>query len=278
MKSILVALDNTPAGRSAGEIALGLGRKHRAKVVALSLVDLGYLAPAEPLPLGGASFKAMADAARIERASIQIDKLLREFEAKRQRHNVQGEILRIDGDPLAALTRAATGHDLVVIGRDTSFHFIASHETAPVVELLLKRNPRPVLVVPAVKSVKALTSILIAFDGSVAAAKALQIFALLDLAKKAKLRLLSIAPNEKEAQDLVAEAAGYLALYGITPERHGIVGTTDIAGALLAETKQWKPDMLVMGAFGHRGWREALLGSCTQTLLRECPTSLFIHH
>ncbi|HUZ73604.1 MAG TPA: universal stress protein [Stellaceae bacterium] len=278
MKSILVALDNTPAAKSAGDVALGLAQQHQAAVMALSVVDLDYLAPPEPVPLGGTAFKAAADAARIERASREIDKLLHEFEAKRQRHKLLGEALRINGAPLPALTRAATGHDLVVIGRDTSFHAVPSRETALTVELLLKRNPRPVLVVPPLESVNEMGSILIAFDGSLAAAKALQIFALLDLAKKTKLRLLSIAPDEKEAQDLVAEAAGYLALYGISPERHGIVATADIAGTLLAETKRWKPDMLVMGAFGHRGWREALLGSCTKSLLRACPTSLFIHH
>jgi nucleotide-binding universal stress UspA family protein len=36
--------------------------------------------------------------------------------------------------------------------------------------------------------------------------------------------------------------------------------------------------MLVMGAFGHRGFREILFGSCTRHLFNTAPLPLFIYH
>ena len=36
--------------------------------------------------------------------------------------------------------------------------------------------------------------------------------------------------------------------------------------------------LLVMGAFGHRGFREILFGSCTRRLFKTAPLPLFIYH
>jgi len=36
--------------------------------------------------------------------------------------------------------------------------------------------------------------------------------------------------------------------------------------------------MIVAGAYGHRGWREWILGSTTERLLETAPIPLFVHH
>jgi nucleotide-binding universal stress UspA family protein len=46
---------------------------------------------------------------------------------------------------------------------------------------------------------------------------------------------------------------------------------------VIAEVKSLGADLLMMGADGHRGWRQTVLGSCTPRLLSDCPAPLFIH-
>ena len=85
--------------------------------------------------------------------------------------------------------------------------------------------------------------------------------------------------SEQEAADrCVRQASAYLGLYGTATVARSIASTADPAELVIAEVKSLGADLLVMGAYGHRGWREILLGSFTTRLLSECPTALFIHH
>jgi len=52
----------------------------------------------------------------------------------------------------------------------------------------------------------------------------------------------------------------------------------DPADLLLRRAAAIDAHMLVMGAFGHRGVREILFGSCTRRLFEGAPLPLFIYH
>jgi nucleotide-binding universal stress UspA family protein len=47
---------------------------------------------------------------------------------------------------------------------------------------------------------------------------------------------------------------------------------------LLRRCEELEARMLVMGAYGHRGWRDFLFGSTTSHLLESASLPLFIHH
>lgn len=275
MKSILVALDRTPAAAAARATALALATAHRARLIGIGVLDKDYLTAAQAIPPGGAYYKFRSDLERLKHANAVLGELVETFEADCRQCKVEGRGVTVDGEPLAQVLAAAHGHDLIVLGRDTTFHGEPESRISTTVGQLLKHNPRPLLVTPPAAT--AVAPILVAYDGSIAAARALQMFTLLRLAA-AEVHVVSIHPQDEAARATASGAMAYLELYGAKAHVHAIVSGADPADILIAQARLLSAGILVMGAFGHRGWREALLGSCTTKLLEECPTSLFVHH
>ncbi len=276
MKSILLALDDTPAGAAACRVAIALAEKCSARVTGLCILDTEFLTPREPEPIGGAYYKMQIDTARLKRARDKQATLVTSFEDNCRERNVVATSALLDGTPLPHILHAADSHDLIVIGRDTAFHSQPARHMAETVEELLKKNPRPI-VVTAPTSTK-IDPILVAFDGSVAAARSLQVFTLLHMEDAGSVHLVSVAVSDEEARSIAQRGAGYLALHGVSVQTHAIASSVDPADILLAEAQSIDAGVIVMGAFGHRRWRESLLGSCTRRLFEESQMSLFVHH
>ena len=57
MRSLLLALDDTPAGASASEFAMSLAAAHDASVTGVSILDVDYLTAVEPFAIGTAYYK-----------------------------------------------------------------------------------------------------------------------------------------------------------------------------------------------------------------------------
>jgi nucleotide-binding universal stress UspA family protein len=276
MKRLLVALDNTPASEAALAVSLSLAGRFRAGLTGISILDIAHLTAPEPVPLGASYYKLRADLARLQRAHEQAVKFRDQFLARCLASGVSGRAAMLEGSPANEVRTAAAVHDMIVIGRDTDFHNEPSGGLAKTVEHILKGNPRPLMITP--EKAKTPSSILIAYDGSIPAARALQIFTLLGLAKDCELSVVSVHADASVAERMVRDANEYLSLYGYESEKLAIESSADPAEVVTDRVSQIGADVLVMGAYGHRGWREALLGSCTKRLLSKGSTSLFIYH
>lgn len=276
MKSILVALNGTPAAKAARQVGLSLAEKHAARLTGICVLDVKHLTAPEPVPIGGEYYKFKYEAERLKRATEELAGLVEDFDRVCVRRKLDGKGILTEGEPSEEILRAADAHDLIVMGRDTAFRSEATQETTTTVEYMLKHNPRPIIVTPG--RAGRVAPVLVAFDGSIPAARSLQIFTLLQMVRGAEVHIVSVHRTEDGAQALAKRGAAYLKLYGVSPHLHPIASPADAADALLAETTSLKAGLIVMGAFGHRGWREALLGSCTREMIRECPTNLFVHH
>ena len=147
---------------------------------------------------------------------------------------------------------------------------------APVIPALLKEGARALLVVPESPAPDE-GPVLVGYDGSLPAMRALQLFALLGLAEGAPVTVLSADPDAAEAARLAAEGASYLRRHGLAVEERAVA---DGGGAalLLAEATAMQARLLVVGAFGTGTLRALLVGSTTRRLLRDAPCAVFIQH
>ena len=179
----------------------------------------------------------------------------------------------------------ATAHDLVALGRNSIFDVEGELYDLPVcVERIVREEPRPILMVPseANRSGAAIADgpLLVAFDGSPAASRALHMFALLGLAQGRTVHVITVGDASDLATDTARRACKLL-------DRHGTAGSRPIglgdreAGTpsetILGLAKSIGAGMIVMGAYGRRGIRE-IFGSTTREILNACPTVLFLHH
>ncbi|WP_342238995.1 universal stress protein [Inquilinus sp. OTU3971] len=276
LKSLLIGLDTTEASNRAESVALDLAKRHGASICGVSVIDVPFLTAPEAIPIGGAYYKFAKDVALLKQAQQQSQTVLRQFEEHCRTLAVRSSTAEYHGEPYEELRKAADVHDLIVIGRDVTFHGGDHAVLGDPVARLVKTLPRPLVVVPPAPPRG--SAVLVAYDGSLPAMRALQLHALLDLYPDAATGVIAIDRDKAKAEAMAERGAHFLRLHGIRAEAVGIQSDEDPAQVLLSELQSYEPGLLVMGAFGHRGWREALLGSCTGTLLRQGSVPLFVYH
>jgi nucleotide-binding universal stress UspA family protein len=276
IRSILVALDDTEGAQRARDLAIALARRTGAALTAATVLDWPHVMDAhEAVPPGAAAFKERRDAARARRAEEDAEAA---FVACA---GAAGETtftrLRLTEAPEPALVAAGASHDVIVMGRDSTLGLEDCPDgLAPVIEALLHDGARPLLVVPPGTPPEG-RGILVGYDGSIPAMRALQLFALLGLAEDAPVRVLSVAETRDEASRMAEMAAGYLRAHGIAAQALPIEGARPV-DALLTEAAAMPARMLVMGAYEHSGLRTLFVGSATRRLLREAPCPVFVAH
>ena len=286
LRSILVALDGSESSTAASQVALQLASKHSAHVEGLGIVNSGGIQRPEPVPIGGTAIKAALDLSRLGTARERVDRVLQAFQAQVAKASISShDILAKEGNPLQLIARRATAHDLIAVGRNSIFDVEGELYDLPVcVERIVREDPRPILLVPSETSESVVanggTSILVAYDGSAAASRALHIFALLGLARDRAVHVMTAAGDADAAMETAGLACELLARHSAS-QVHAI-GLGDREAGTPAETilglaKSLSVEMIVMGAYGHRGIRE-IFGSTTRKILNACPTVLFLHH
>ncbi|MFH6782036.1 MULTISPECIES: universal stress protein [Methylobacterium] len=176
---------------------------------------------------------------------------------------------------LARFSAQARLHDLAVI--DAEPRMLTGDRG--LIETLLFESGRPLIVVPPGCETVTTRRILVAWDGSAQAARALH--DALPFLRQAESVDIVVVSGEKDLSHAVpgAEVAPGLAHHGVAvtvtdlPARDG-----DVAGTLRGHATETGADMIVMGAFVHSLLRETVFGGVTQGMLRACPVPLLMAH
>lgn len=275
LRSILVALDDTPGAVAARDAAIALARRTGASLTVAVVLDLPHAAPEhEAVPIGAAAFKARRDARLKELAEREAQVALAACAAAAG--GLPYEVLRLEGAPEPALLRAGATHDLLLIGRDSTLgREETDHGVAPVIVNLLHDGTRPLLVIPP-ETRPAPGPVLVGYDGSLPIITTLQLFALLGLAEGAPVVVASVADTLAEATPLAEEGCAYLRKHGLETKALPLAGDRP-ADILLAEAEGLQARMLVLGAFEESAVRRLLLGSATRHLLAAARVPVFIH-
>ncbi|MBB3019604.1 nucleotide-binding universal stress UspA family protein [Microvirga lupini] len=176
-------------------------------------------------------------------------------------------------DLIKSFAAQARTHDLTILDAEP----ISLAVDRGLIEAVLTDSGRPLITVPPGRETFAGDRILVAWDGSAKAARALN-DALPFLRAASQVELVSVT-GEKDLAHTVpgAEIAPHLARHGIQvnvlslPAQNG-----DVAEALRNHAHLTRADMIVMGAYVHSRLRQMMLGGTTQSLLKDCPVPLFL--
>jgi nucleotide-binding universal stress UspA family protein len=124
----------------------------------------------------------------------------------------------------------------------------------------------------------AVERIVVAYDASLQAARALHDFALSELWPEADVHVISLAEDATEASDTAELGAACLRLHGYRTDARPLVGKHDPAGKILAQVRDVDAGALVMGAYGKSRWRELVFGTVTRAILGEAMVPVFLSH
>jgi nucleotide-binding universal stress UspA family protein len=283
LKDILVEIDEARGHADRLALATELARVNEAHLIGLFAVE-----PVSALSLtlpGGADFVAADAVQQLERehrvARLGVAARLRaKFEETVNRAGISGEWRIADSDAVEALWLHAHYADLAIVGQ-------TDPEQRPrrggVAEAVLLGSGRPVLVVPFIGAKPEFRRVLIAWNASREAARAVN-DALPLLAQAEQVTVLSINPERGIAGegDLpAADIALHLARHGVKAEASHTASDPEeigIGDVILSSAADFGVDLIVMGGYGHSRVREFVLGGATRTILHHMTVPVLLSH
>ena len=279
LKKVLVVIDESNASYAAKNYAIELAKIHNCSLTGLGIVDTPWITAAQPEPLGGGAYKIYRDKEVIESTHVKVKEMLDNFKKLSQEQKVNCTILEQEGFPATEIENLSEEHDLIVMGSKTDFHFDLENDSDLTVQHITRDNPRPIVVVSSHDmSVMANDTVLVAYNGSLQAARSLHMFLLLGLGQGKKMHVITIAKDSQEAEVIVNRAQRMCQSYGYKATSENITSSEPIESILLDKLKQINPCMLVMGANSHSNLRTFFFGTKTEHMIKQSSTPLFIHH
>ncbi|MGN6524964.1 MAG: universal stress protein [Burkholderiaceae bacterium] len=265
--TILLPLDDDADAATRVQHAAVLARRLESHLVGLSC---------RPRPLTGATIPPGSEPPTPERRQAEEHARAREERFRRRCAAVGAshEVAIVGGDPRCALLERAATADLLVLGQPE----VGGGPCCMPVEDVLRRSPRPTLVLPARgRTGEGVTTALVAWDGSRGAARAAA-DALPLLACARAVHLVHVGRPRAEADAGLARAATWLSRHGIRAD----VAVADPAGSvgdtLLAHALRLHADLVVMGAWGRPRVVERLLGGTTRAVLEAAAVPVLLSH
>ena len=166
--------------------------------------------------------------------------------------------------------------DLVMLALNRPPGLSIMERLASGLQTILKRTPRPVMVVPTAAS--ALQHALLAYDGSPKAEEALFVATYLASRWQIQLSVVTVSSSGNGKKDTAVRAQSraktYLELADVTANYLAPTGPT--AQTLLGVAESEGVDFMVMGGFGHSSMKSLVLGSTLNRVLLEYKQPILI--
>jgi nucleotide-binding universal stress UspA family protein len=272
LRLALIGLDGSEESDAARDLGLRWAARAEARVFGLGVIDEARLLEEEAAALPGAHHWRVAgiEAHRAE-GRRRIREAIREFERCSSDFGVRCHSHQTEGGSAEQILAWSRRSDLVILGRRPR----EGHGSGTL-EAVLRECPRPVVAVPA--NAEGGEAVIVAYDGSAQASRAIYAFVASGLGLGRPVHVVAVEPSEVAASSLAATAADYLAAHDLEAHPCPVATEQAPAAALLDRSHRLGAGLLVMGAFGQSAVREFFLGSVTRTLLGESRAPIFCFH
>ena len=272
-RAILAAVKPGPSQDFVIDFASSLAEQHQLEIDACAVIDLAQLAPVEPVPLGGGAFKSQRDEQVVATARQHASAVMSRAEAAFRARGVKCSAQVREGDTATVLADAVQRCDLLVCGHTRG----GDATEQSLLHSILKHSPRPAIIVPQAEFSTG-RAVLVAYDGSAQAARALASFAESGLAKGRAVHIASFDNGSGVAKVHAETAQAFLHRHGIAGEVRIGTLTKDAGSLILDEALHMSAGLIVMGAFGRSAVREFFFGSVSHSILGVLPVPVFLDH
>jgi nucleotide-binding universal stress UspA family protein len=276
LRSVLVGVDGSEYSTAAMELGIQWAQRSGAVLVGLGIIDAPTISKPEPVPLGGSVYKVHRDVSLFADASHKVGQFLEHCARRCAEAEVACQILQDTGLPAEHILLEAQRYDLILLGQHTFFHFETQQQSDETLQVVLKQSPRPVVAVPA--ALPAGEVVVVAYDGSLHAARTLQMLQVLGLEGSQEVHVVCVDPDQERADHCVERAVAFLHSHHKVAQAYACATEAAPADVLLEHVHQVQASLLVMGAYGQSTLREFFGGSVTRTMLRDSPVPLFLYH
>ena len=279
IKRVLIPLDPSPFTKTALETGCFIAKQHGAELTGLVVLDIpGIRKSVGPVPIGGMHYAEKLEEFKEKEAKERIQLLLSMFREKCEKEGVRHREANHQGSPSERIIRESIYYDAVIMGMRTYFHFETSDKTGNTLDKILDHSITPIYGVPERYSLPNIpeekVKVLIAFDGSLPAARALQRFAQLSLPDVVEVMLLTSKQNKDVAEYHLEQAAAYLNTHSIFKVKREWT-SEKIISAIEEKYLDWA-NLIVVGAHSKKGLVDFMVGSLTKYLIKVAKKPILI--
>lgn len=274
-KSILMPVDGSEHSEIALEYAIEFSKFYEAKINLLHVIDIRALegplmqdisASIGAIPYG--NYQVQIREILEERA----DAILSQAEEKCKEADVGYKKKTNIGIVPKEICEEAHKVDLVVLGQRGEHARWATAILGSTLESVVRSCNKPILVT-ACQTVDNVDKILMAYDGENYANDALHVTANIATEMDLPMVVLTVASEEIGAQ-IIDEARDYLTPYELDVEYELVQG--DSADKILEIAHEKECNLIAMGAYGEWRFKELILGSTTESVLRKTDLPLLL--
>lgn len=276
IRRILVPLDPSGYTDAALRLAARLARVHCAQVEGLVVLDSpGIRSDMAPVEMVG--WPLVYDYVRkaVEEAEAEVTRLKDKFAEFCDGQGLSHLEAELQGMPADLILEVASLFDLVVMGLRTYFHFETRSGPGESLDRVLRRTVTPVLAVPEAGP-EEFRRVLIAYDGSLASARAMRDCLEVLRGGEVELTLFAADRDESQAKTLVRHAATCLRAHGYRD--FAVKTSVEPAIDLVKRDFLGQVDLIVAGIHARHPLKDAFVGSFTHELIRSGRTALLLSH
>jgi len=273
-RRILVLLEQYDYAKTAIEYGIRLASDCDCELTGLSIIDTPSIEKSiGPVPVGGGYYALKEQELRKQEESQILKKIMDEFSDICVSKQIDCKLLHFEGEPGKIIIDISRYYDLIIMGRKTSCRY-GNKEDKHLHHYVISHGICPVFVIP--DTFRKADKILLCYDGHVQSAKAIHHFVQMGSCRDRQLTLLTINNDQNEGKQLLDDMEKYLQSYDLSAEKVCLQGNPKkIVWDFMHEKNM---DMVVMGAYGHRGVVSFFIGSTTDTLLKDADRPMLIYH
>jgi len=283
LKDILVHLDTGGRSGLRLDVAVGLAKRHEARLTGVGVIDLPsiYLYYGSTMPFSGIGPEDLVQRMRTDAAGA-LDPVGAAFTERLRREGLEGEWRMVEGHLPATMALHARYADLTIVGQFDRNEPLGNMGLDAMVGQTIMTSGRPVLAVPFAGTFPTVGDrVLVAWNAGREAARAIN-DALPLLQNASAVTVLAINPRlgiGGHGEVPAADMALHLVRHGVKAEAaHTVAEDISDGEALLSYASDIGADLIVAGAYGHSRAREMVFGGVTRTLLAEMTVPIFLSH
>lgn len=276
IKSIMVGIDQSAPAAAAREYAVLVARAYGARVVGLHVLDVRLLEMPPYLEYSYEGIPLIPMPVEIlEGFREKGERTLEEFRRSVEGRGVVVESRLEEGVPAETIADLGRTQDLIIIGKRGEHARYGHDLLGSTAEAVVRRAGTPVWLAGAGGAEPPpIERILLLFDGSPSAGRALKLAADVATHLGSPLQVLTVGDDEEQAAATQEGARSYLSAFDVP------VGLKLATGEVVAATMEYlqdePADLVVMGKQGHSLIRRLILGSTSEQLMREIDASVLL--
>lgn len=273
LRSMMIGLDGSAYSEAAIELAIRWATRFQCPVTGIGIIDEPGIASSQ----SSVSPRQDGYDLLVDEARRHIGQLLDQFAFRCNQSGIEHRQHRDSGAPYEQIIAETQAFDLLLLGQHTYFrNQMAPGSDDSTLEQVTKAAPRPIIAVP--EKLAEGDGILVAYDGRVRAARALQALLATGLYVGSKVWIMTVDKAAEPAEKIVGRAIEFLASHEIEAIPYPVVTDKPVDRAILDESQQLGAEIIVMGTFGESAFHEFFLGSVTSSLLEKSTLPLFLYH